>query len=138
MTFGIRALRTFVPLAVLAAAFLAGEVHGQDTGGNKSQAPSGAAGQRSMMAERQQMMAQAQAAEKRLDELVAKMNASRGSDKIEDIAAVVNELVAQHKRMGPGMMQRMQTERQPQNDGAKPRGSGEPAVDHQEHHPPAK
>ncbi len=46
----------------------------------------------SMMAERKKMMADLQTSEKQLDELVAKMNASRGADKIDEIAAVVNEL----------------------------------------------
>lgn len=45
-----------------------------------------------MMAERKKMMADLQTSEKQLDELVAKMNASRGADKIDEIAAVVNEL----------------------------------------------
>jgi len=63
-----------------------------------------------MMAERQKMMADMQAADTRLDDLVAKMNAASGTDRIAPTAAVVTELVEQrrrHREAMMGMQQRM-------------------------------
>jgi outer membrane murein-binding lipoprotein Lpp len=56
-----------------------------------------------MMANQQKMMATMRATDKKLDELVAQMNAARGNDRIDKVIAVVNELAAAHKQMG-GMM----------------------------------
>ncbi|OFV89699.1 MAG: hypothetical protein A3G76_08135 [Acidobacteria bacterium RIFCSPLOWO2_12_FULL_65_11] len=56
-----------------------------------------------MMAERQQMMANMKAMDKKLDDLVAKMTAARGTDKVDAIAAVVKEIVAQRTQMGDQM-----------------------------------
>ena len=47
----------------------------------------------------EKMMAEMKAAEGRLDALVKTMNAAAGDAKTNAIAAVVNELVAQHKQM---------------------------------------
>ena len=57
-----------------------------------------------MMAERDKMMADMKAADQRLDDLVAKMNAASGSDKEAAIAAVVTEMVTQRRTMREGMM----------------------------------
>ena len=63
-----------------------------------------------MMAEQKAAMA---AADLKLTELVARMNAAKGDEKLAAMAAVVNELVAQRKemqeqmRMQGGMMERM-------------------------------
>jgi hypothetical protein len=55
------------------------------------------------------MMATMQAEQKKLDELVAEMNAAKGPEKVDRIAAVVTEMAAMHKRMSVmmqgGMMQ---------------------------------
>ena len=51
------------------------------------------------------MMANMQAEQKKLDELVAQMNAAKGPDKVDRIAAVVTEMAAMHKRMSSMMMQ---------------------------------
>ena len=51
------------------------------------------------------MMADMQAAQKRLDDLVSQMNAATGAEKVDRIAAVVTEMVAMHKRMSSMMMQ---------------------------------
>jgi hypothetical protein len=53
-----------------------------------------------------QMMAEMKAMDARLTEKVAVMNAAAGNDKIEAMAAVVNELVAQRKTMQEHMMSR--------------------------------
>lgn len=57
-----------------------------------------------MMAEHEKMMAQANAADVRLDGLVATMNAATGQPKVDATAAVVAEMVAQRKAMRDGMM----------------------------------
>jgi hypothetical protein len=56
-------------------------------------------------ADRQAMMASMQAEQKKLDELVAQMNAAKGQEKVDRIAAVVTEMAAMHKRMSRMMMQ---------------------------------
>ena len=56
-------------------------------------------------ADRQAMMANMQAEQKKLDELVAQMNAATGPEKVDRIAAVVTEMAAMHKRMSTMMMQ---------------------------------
>ena len=57
-----------------------------------------------MMAEGEQMMADAKAADQRLDALVVKMNAASGAEKADATAAVVSELVAQRHTMSDGAM----------------------------------
>jgi hypothetical protein len=59
---------------------------------------------RGMMAERQQMMADMKAMDQKLDDLVAKMTAAKGTERIDAIAAVVKELAAQHTQMRGRMM----------------------------------
>jgi hypothetical protein len=56
-----------------------------------------------MMANQQKMMAAMQATDKKLDDLVAQMNAARSNDRLDKVIAVVNELAAAHRQMG-GMM----------------------------------
>ena len=65
-------------------------------------APPGRGGMK-MMAERSADLA---AADKRLDELVRAMQSAKGAAKVDSLAAVVVELVAQHKAMH-GRMARM-------------------------------
>jgi hypothetical protein len=57
-----------------------------------------------MMAHHKEMMAKMEAMDSRLDDLVQKMNAAKGSRKADAVAAVVNELVAQRKQMREHMM----------------------------------
>ena len=67
----------------------------------------------SMMASQQHMMMSMQASDKKLDDLVAQLNAAKGNDRIDKLVAVVNELVAERKQMTSmmsmhgGMMQHM-------------------------------
>lgn len=58
-----------------------------------------------MMARHKEMQEKHAAMAARLDELVAAMNEAEGQAKADAVAAVVNELVAQHKKMHGGMMQ---------------------------------
>jgi hypothetical protein len=53
-----------------------------------------------------------QAEQKKLDDLVAQMNAAKGAEKVDRIAAVVTEMATMHRRMNAmmtegGMMQMM-------------------------------
>jgi hypothetical protein len=57
-----------------------------------------------MMAERAKMAAEMAAQARKLDELVAQMNAAKGADKIDKVAAALTELVSQHKAMHSRMM----------------------------------
>ena len=57
-----------------------------------------------MMADQEKMTAEMKAADQRLDDLVAKMNAAAGTEKADATAAVVNEMVAQRRAMRDGMM----------------------------------
>jgi hypothetical protein len=52
-----------------------------------------------MMKMHEQMMAEMKAGDAKLDALVSQMNAATGDARVTAIAAVVNELVAQHKAM---------------------------------------
>jgi hypothetical protein len=68
-----------------------------------AQQPDGTAG-KAMMGQHQKMMAQMEASQKTLDGLVAKMNAATGDAKVEQIAAVITEMAAQHRQMHQHMM----------------------------------
>ena len=57
-----------------------------------------------MMADHEKMMTEMKAADDRLDDLVAKMNAASGTDKADATAAVINEMVTQRRTMRDGMM----------------------------------
>src|SRR5215831_8751720 len=66
-----------------------------------------------MMAEQHKMMMSTQVSDKKLDDLIAQLNAAKGTDRIDKLVAVVNELAAQRKQMTgmmsmhDGMMQHM-------------------------------
>jgi hypothetical protein len=98
---------------------------------------------------RQMMMQKVHEADARLDRLVSQMNQSTGNKKIQAMAAVINELVAQrkqmHQRMGQmmesgmmdgggnrqGMMQNMQPSR---SDTTSARLPADDSGNHAEHH----
>lgn len=64
-----------------------------------------------MMEQHQEMMAQHEQMMARMESLAAAMNESTGEDKVDAMAALLNELVAQHRtmheHMREAMMQRM-------------------------------
>jgi len=67
--------------------------------------PSGiAAKDQAMMADREKMMSAMKAADQRLDDLVAKMNAASGMEKMAATATVVTEIVTERRTMRNGMM----------------------------------
>lgn len=59
---------------------------------------------KAMMAQHEKMMAEMKAADQRLDDLVAKMNAASGQAKVDATAATVTEIVAQRRTMRDRMM----------------------------------
>jgi len=95
----------------------------------RAQNPPTAPNQPATMAGQQQMMASMQAADKKLDDLVAQLNAARGDDRLDKVIAVVKELVAERKTMRDMMAGR-----------SGMMMHGEPAApatgnDHSTHHP---
>ena len=56
-------------------------------------------GMQDMMKMHEQMMAEMQAGDAKLDALAKEMNDAKGDAKVNAVAAVVNELVRQHKAM---------------------------------------
>lgn len=65
----------------------------------RSQETPARADMHAMMAGQHNMMASMEASNKKLDDLVAQLNAAKGDDRIDKLVAVVNELVAERKQM---------------------------------------
>jgi hypothetical protein len=63
------------------------------------QQPQSESSMQDMMKMHEQMMAEMKAGDAKLDALVKEMNAATGNTKVNAVAAVVNELVGQHKAM---------------------------------------
>lgn len=61
-----------------------------------------------MMAEHEKMMTDMKAADERLDDLVAAMNAASGMEKMAATSTVVTEMVTQRRTMRDGMMKMQQ------------------------------
>ena len=97
-------VRTFTIATMSAAVLFAGAAGLAQTTGHDHAAPPTAATPQPAM-DHQKMMADMQAQQKKLDDLVAAMNAATGPDKVDRIADVVNEMAAMHKRMSTMMMQ---------------------------------
>jgi TolA-binding protein len=103
---------------------------------NPHRAPAGARGEMPMM-----MM---DSLNRRLDSLVAQMNRASGNQKMDAMAAVITELVAQRKMMQNRMHQMMQGEvgrmgMMRDSTGPKPTAKSDSApdtTDHAAHHPP--
>jgi hypothetical protein len=76
--------------------------HNQHEHATPPAAQGGSADHQAMMA---RMTANMQAEQKKLDDLVAQMNAAKGPEKVDRIAAVVTEMATMHKRMSLMMMQ---------------------------------
>jgi hypothetical protein len=117
----------------LAVALSAALGYAQTTGRGSTPAQGRAGEQGPAATNRQAMMAEMQAQQKRLDDLVAQMNAAKGEDKVDRIAAVVNEMAAMHKRMSGMMMQggMMQMPQRRVAPADQPRAPSDP--DHSEH-----
>ena len=79
------------------------------------EAPTDQQHQVGMMADCQKMMSDMKAGQAKLDDLIAKMNAATGPGKIDQMAAVLTELVAQQKAMHSHMMSMGHTSAGPGN-----------------------
>jgi len=92
-----------------------------------------------MMADHQKMMADMKASQKKLDDLVAAMHQATGDDKVDKLAAVVTELVAQHREMCEhmmsGKMMSPMSMMQHTPEATAPAPTGSPEDDHAAHHP---
>ena len=97
----MRSLKGYVIAAATAVALTAVAGYAQNTAQHEHATPPVA---QAPAMDHQAMMANMQAEQKKLDELVAQMNAATGPDKIDRIVAVVNELAAKEKRMNSMMM----------------------------------
>ncbi len=82
-----------------------------------------------MMAKHQEMMAEMESMDAKLDSLVAAMNAATGDDKVNAMAAVLEELVGQRKAMRE-KMQPMHMRMMPGMGGMHDK-EGEPRADEQ-------
>ena len=130
-------------IGAAAALLLSASVgNAQTTGHDHSAAPApGDTSQPAQAAANQHaMMANMQAAQKKLDDLVAQMNAATGSEKVDRMAAVITEMAAMHKdmcaqMMNGGMMSMMM---QMQHGAASESAPAPDAsdADHAEHHKP--
>lgn len=97
-------LRIALP-AVLLVSGLTGRVFAQEDkgmmGGGKMMEH-----RETMMAKHQEMMAEMESMDAKLDSLIAAMNAATGDDKVNAMAAVLEEFVGQRKAMREKMQQR--------------------------------
>jgi hypothetical protein len=114
-------------------------VRAQNTTHDHGSDPAHAAPQAGAPAPSPSMMADMQAAERKLDELVAKMNAAKGAEKVDRIAEVVTEMAATHKRMhammmGNGMMMGGRGMPAGKPGAAPETPPAAPGADHAEHH----
>ena len=85
------------------------------------------------------MMATMRADQKKLDDLVAVMNGAARADKLDRVAAVITEIVAQHSRMVEhmGSMHEAMMQKMMKSGDQKMPGSGQaaPPIEHEQHHP---
>ena len=147
LTFSSR-MWSIVTLAAVVGAAAVVLAQGPAAGGHHEAVTGQAAGQAIPgAAEREQMMKNMAAADQKLSDLVAKMNAATGDKKVAAIAEVVTELVAQRHqmqeqmRMQRGMMDQMMSRMSAMHGSAgMMKGNAEPKAgatdaDHAAHHP---
>ena len=82
--------------------------YAQTTAHEHATTPAAAQGSADQQAMMMTMMANMQAAQKKLDDLVAQMNAATGPEKVAAMAAVINEMASMHKDMCSTMMTMME------------------------------
>ena len=162
LSVGSRMWATVVAAAVaFGTAIVLAQTPGTDTHHDGAAEPAkanagGMMGGQSAMADRKQMMAEQQAMlagmaadDRRLTDLLAKMNAAKGEAKVTAMAAVVTELAAQRSRMQQqmmkmqgGMMDQMMAHMSAMHGGGGMMNKTAPAAppaaadaDHPAHHP---
>ena len=119
----------------LAVALSAGLTYAQNNQNEHATPPAQGAA-----ADRRATMANMQAEQKKLDELVAQMNAATGPEKVDRMAAVITEIAATHKDMCTQMMngEMMSMMMQMQHGAATQTApdAESPDADHAGHHNP--
>jgi len=96
-------MREVVITAVLSAAVVVGTAIAATQHDHDAAAAAAPAQQAGAMMDHQKMMADMNAEQAKLDDLVAQMNAATGPAKVDRIAAAVTELAAMHKHMNTMM-----------------------------------
>jgi hypothetical protein len=92
--------------AALGASLLFVPIFAQSTQTPERTSPTmGQRGMMGMMADHQQMMAEIKAADSRIQDLVTKMNAVKGDQKVDAMAALLNEMVRNDSHMHHRMME---------------------------------
>jgi hypothetical protein len=138
-----RAARMWSSVALLTIAAATASVRAQQLAGS-DQGDAGAAKGCAMMAQHDETMAAMAAGDQKLTALVARMHSANGHDKLDAIAEVVSEIVAQRTlmtKMQSGMKEQMKAHRSAKHgaDGAMRHGpepaTGATAADHAGHHP---
>jgi hypothetical protein len=139
----IKHLTTYLIGAAAALLLSASVGNAQTTGHDHSAAPApgDTSPQAQAAANQHAMMANMQAAQKKLDDLVAQMNAAAGSEKVDRMAAVITEMAAMHKdmcaqMMNGGMMSMMMMQMQHGAASQAAPGAESPDADHAGHHDP--
>jgi hypothetical protein len=117
----------------LACALLLASVASAQQPGDSTKVMHGPQMNRQRQMNRQMMMQRIQGADARLDRLVTQMNQSTGNKKVQAMAAVINELVAQRKQMHQHMGRMMESGMM---EGAQPTAAD--SEDHSEHYDTAK
>lgn len=141
-------LRFATTLIVVAASTTVVLAQSPAPAGHHDSATEPSAGQATSPApQRQRMMPDMKAADQKLAELIATMNAATGDKKVDAIAAVVTELATQRKhmqeqmRMQSGMMEQMMCQMSAMHGSGgtmknTPQPKADPAdADHAAHHP---
>ena len=124
----IRSIGPYLVAVGTAVAMSAGFGYARDIQHEQATSPAAQSGS----GDHQAMMATMQAEQKKLDDLVAQMNAAQGPEKVDRIAAVVTKMAAMHKGMSTMMMQGgMMQMMHGQTPAAAPETSPD---DHGEHH----
>ena len=101
----IRSVGPYLLAVGTAVALSAGFGYAQNDQHEHATPPAAQGGMPDHQAMMSRMTANMQAEQKKLDELVAQMNAATGPEKVDRIAAVVTEMAAMHKRMSAMMME---------------------------------
>ena len=99
-------MKMFVIAGAAALLLMAAPAYAQSTAHDHGAAPAGQqASSDQQQAMMMKMMADMQTKQKTLDDLVAKMNAASGQEKLDLMAAVLTEMASMHKGMTCPMMQ---------------------------------
>jgi archaellin len=98
-------MKMFLIAGAAALVLMAAPAYAQSTAHDHAAPPGGQASAGTDHSAMTSMMADMQAKQKTLDDLVAKMNAAKGQEKVDLMAAVLTEMASMHQGMMCPMMQ---------------------------------